>query len=208
MHTGASRHRRRDCPHSARTAPDAPAPSRRRPACASSARTWRRSDRRTMQPQSTGAVRDGGSASAGRAASGATLASDVISTKRSSSPSAASASSHSVRAIQLDARRRAARRSVPRCAASRARAARRRALRARWPVDAGAHLSAGAGNSAQVARNTDSARVPGMMPPDLLGRERQDRRQPAHHGFGDPVHRRLRRAARRGRSPASCTGDP
>ena len=32
--------------------------------------------------------------------------------------------------------------------------------------------------------------------PDLLRRERQDRREPAHHRLGDPEHRGLRRAAR------------
>ena len=36
----------------------------------------------------------------------------------------------------------------------------------------------------------------GQVFPDLLGRERQDRRQPAHHGLGDVVHRGLRGSAR------------
>ena len=69
--------------------------------------------------------------------------------------------------------------------------------------------SAPTGNWCQVLKNTDSLRhQPRQKAPDLVGRETQNRRDPAHHGLRDVIHRRLRRAARRARRHPWCRADP
>ncbi len=62
-----------------------------------------------------------------------------------------------------------------------------------------------AGNS---ARCTDSSRVPGQVPPQLVAGHRQDRRQQPRQAVGDHVHRGLRRAALARIPPRTCRADP
>ena len=55
------------------------------------------------------------------------------------------------------------------------------------------HPRSSFGNSAMC---TDASRSPGNMPPQLVHRHRQDRREQARQAVDDDVHRRLARAAR------------
>ena len=121
---------------------------------------------------------------------------EVIMRKRSSSPRAAEREYCS----RLHQTSSSASSGAPIAPAMRSRSS-SRATSARSAISAVQSMrSAGSsGNSCQVVRNTDSARVTAQMPPHLLGGERQDRRQPAHHALGDVPHRGLRRAARAAR---------
>ena len=61
------------------------------------------------------------------------------------------------------------------------------------------------GNS---ARWTDCSRCPGQVPPHLVRRDRQDRREQPRQPVGDDVHRRLRRAPLRRVGARTCRADP
>ncbi len=65
----------------------------------------------------------------------------------------------------------------------------------RRPIDVGSPLRTGGKLMPGVEEDGFVART-GQKAPNLLGGEAQDRGEPAHHGIGDVVHRRLRGAAR------------
>ena len=201
---------RRRCLRSGRTVPGVPRSAPHRRACASSADTCRVPLVTITTPgfMSVVATACEPESSGGRNSEGVrTLALEVMKTKRNSSPSCFSvAASDPAQWILTSASS-----DEPMVPFAR-KSSKRPVTRGRNSPDLlPVHARLAVARIRDLMPGRQQHRIPPLARkflPDLLRRKAQDWRQPSHHGLGDVVHGRLRRATRHTGGRASYRADP